>query len=171
VARRPTSGLCYLAPYVPVVPFPVVSVSAGVTRPATAPQSLLRIHTHSVAARSTVFLDGDLDLRSAPRLARTVRRLLRDFPREVIVDVRCVRLCSPQGVASLLGLHGRLEQAGVQMALRGPNPRLGLLFELYGLKEILVLPGQSVDGSVHRAGAPAWPTTGFPGSGPTATVM
>jgi anti-anti-sigma factor len=170
VARSRTSRLRYLDHYVPVLPFPVVLVSAGVTRPAKAPQSLLRVHAHSVAARITVFLDGDLDLGSAPRLARTVSRLLRDFPREVVVDVRGVRLCSPQGVASLLGLHGRLEEAGVQVGLRGPNPRLALLFELYGLKEILVLSEHSVDGSVHPSGAPGWPPTGFRGSGPTATV-
>jgi len=167
--RRPSVLRCVDA-YVLVLSFAVVLLSARAPLPATSPQSLLRIHVHSHAARTTVFLDGDLDLSSAPRLARTVGRLLRARPREVVVDVRGVRLCSPQGVASLLGLHGRLEETGVEVVLRGPNPRLGLLFALYGLREILVLPEHSVDGSVHPTGAPGWPTTRFRGSGPMATV-
>jgi anti-sigma B factor antagonist len=134
-------------------------MSAGIPRPATSPQSLLRIHVHSHAARTTVFLDGDLDLSSAPRLARTVGRLMRARPREVVVDVRGVRLCSPRGMASLLGFHSRLKAAGVQVVSRGPNPRLGLLFALYGLEEILVLHEDSVDSYVHPSKALDAPAT------------
>jgi anti-anti-sigma factor len=100
-------------------------------------ESLLTVMVHSDPSVTTVRLVGALDMTCAPRMARTVDRLLEDRPGRVVLDVSRLRRCTPRGLASILGCYQRLDDAGIPMTLRGPNARLGLLVMLYGLDEVL----------------------------------
>lgn len=112
-------------------------MTAGAVRSASVRESPLTVLVHSDPTVTTVRLIGALDMRCAPRMARTVDQLLEDLPRGVVLDVSRLRRCTPRGLASILGCYQRLEDAGVPMTLRGPNTRLRLLVVLYGLDELV----------------------------------
>lgn len=106
-------------------------------RSAIVQESLLTVMVHSDATVTTVRLIGALDMRCAPRMARTVDQLLEDPPPGVVLDVSRLRRCTPRGLASILGCYQRLDDAGIPMTLRGASARLRLLVVLYGLDELL----------------------------------
>ncbi|GAA4663192.1 MULTISPECIES: STAS domain-containing protein [Amycolatopsis] len=81
---------------------------------------------------------GDLDMLTSPQLADSLRELLDQHPRTVVVDLSKVDFLGSAGLAALVGAH---EQAGSQGSLRivASARETQRAFRMTGLDELLAI--------------------------------
>ena len=82
---------------------------------------------------TVLILAGDLDLASAPRLARAVERLT-DEPGPVVLDLRDVEFVDSSGVSALLEVERLVEAKRRRLALLQPAGAVTRLLDLVELR-------------------------------------
>ena len=93
----------------------------------------LHLYLHDVNDGTIVVLAGDLDLATAPRLARAVEQL-PDDPRPVILDLRDVVFVDSSGVSALLDVERVLGEKRRSLALLQPAGAVTRVLDLVELR-------------------------------------
>ncbi len=83
-----------------------------------------------------VYLHGELDMSTAPRLREELLRLSSDGATEVTVDLSELQFVDSTGLSVLITGLKRLRERGGDMALRSPNPGTRRVLEITGLTEV-----------------------------------
>ncbi|MDY7104003.1 MAG: STAS domain-containing protein [Actinomycetota bacterium] len=81
---------------------------------------------------------GDLDLASAPALRAAIIGAVEPG-RDLTIDLSAVDLVDSTGIGCLIGALRRVRQAGGDVALRDPRPRVLDLLELCGLDSVFTI--------------------------------
>jgi anti-anti-sigma factor len=90
------------------------------------------VRTHVESDRRTLVVVGELDLASAPKLARAVSAALRAGARRLILDLRRLEFIDASGLHAVVAARDLCREEGCEFALV-PGPRqVQLVFELTG---------------------------------------
>jgi anti-anti-sigma factor len=99
---------------------------------------LLSWAIQSRGRRVIVRIDGDLDVATAPRMARQLESLAEQGS-HLILDLAGVRFCDCAGLNLFVRLQLRAAAAGGWMHLAEPTPAVRRLIALTGLHDILAV--------------------------------
>lgn len=95
----------------------------------------LRVGIVEEPACRRVFVDGELDLRTAPLLAAA----LSDAARSICIDVSGVEFCDVTGINVILEADQRVSAAGHRLLLIGVPPQLRHLLRVLALDDALTV--------------------------------
>jgi anti-sigma B factor antagonist len=84
----------------------------------------------------TLYVTGDLDCYTAPRLRAALLGLVDDGARQVVLDVGGTQFVDSTGLSVLVGGLKRFRDRGGNMVLRSPNDTTRRLFEVTGLSTV-----------------------------------
>jgi anti-sigma B factor antagonist len=82
---------------------------------------------------------GELDLATGPSLEQTAMALLREQPRQLILDLRQVTFCDSSGIASLLRIHRAAKRTGSGLRLHNVQALVRQVLDLGGVSGFLGL--------------------------------
>lgn len=100
-------------------------------------------------------VSGELDLRTAPRLAEALEQIPLGPEHPLVIDLTDLTYCDSTGVTVLITAHHRAQQNRAPLVLAGLGLHLTHLFEIIGLDQLFTI-GPSAD----EAAATLRPTTG-----------
>ena len=111
--------------------------------------------------RYTLVLRGELDLASAPSLARALAHVPMDSSTSVVLDLRALTFIDSTGVCAMLVIHTLCAERGCGLSLVPGGSQVQRVFELCGLLDRLPFredrvdqrpepPGGSVQGGRRR---------------------
>jgi anti-sigma B factor antagonist len=83
--------------------------------------------------------EGEIDLHTAPRLRDVLRVALAGRPSRLILDMTEVNYIDSTGLGVLVGAFKRSGDAGSELVLQGPVPRVVRVLELTGLHRVLAV--------------------------------
>ncbi|GAA2450562.1 STAS domain-containing protein [Streptomyces glaucus] len=89
------------------------------------------------AGRHLVTVAGDLDLRTAPRLAHALQPLLRTGGRTVLADLSGVTFLDSTGLTCLIAAYRTARKTGARLALIAPSPPVRNMLALTGVDQVL----------------------------------
>lgn len=90
--------------------------------------------------RVTVFLEGEIDLATAPAVGVAVQECLRQGVGRIDVDLARLSFCDVSGLNVFLTATRQAEAAGGRLRLRGSTAAVRRLFELTGTAFLLDAP-------------------------------
>lgn len=89
------------------------------------------------APHARLLVGGELDVATAPRLARFLDDLLRAGHRRLDLDLSRVRLLAAAGLTVVLEATARFEQAGGRLRLTATTARIDRILHITGLDLVL----------------------------------
>ena len=95
-------------------------------------REVLQLQTHVDELGTTLYVAGEVDLHTGPRLRREVHRVLESGSTGIVVDASSVSFVDSTGVGVLVGARKAAEEAGVRFELR-PSDRMRSLLARTGL--------------------------------------
>lgn len=99
-----------------------------------------------------VVLLGELDMDSAPDLARVLDELTESGPPELVLDLSDLGFIDSSGIAVLVTAQGRLQERGRHLRVRSSKPLLARVFAITNLSEYLnVEVGETAEFGVTEA--------------------
>ena len=101
-----------------------------------------------------VYLQGEVDLASAPQLRRGIYELIDQGNHRVAVELSGVEFMDSTGLGVLIGALKRLRESGGSMVLAGIRPAVGRVFEITGLDRIFTIHNSLTEIGVASGGAP-----------------
>jgi anti-sigma B factor antagonist len=116
---------------------------AGPDTAVSAAGSCLRIDLVQHDTTAVVFLAGELDLDSAPRLRAALERLVARGDRDIVVDVAGLRFCGAIGMGILVTTAQNLPSGGL-LTLTGAAGMLRRLLHVTGVDEVVRLEPAAV---------------------------
>jgi anti-sigma B factor antagonist len=114
-----------------------VFMTMRVSAESTTATTCLTVTLSSDETVTTVRLAGELDIACESAMAETAEQVRTVGRREVVLDVARLRFCDARGLAAILALRRRLDDAGARVTLRGAGPRMVRLLHLTGLEQLL----------------------------------
>jgi anti-sigma B factor antagonist len=84
-----------------------------------------------------LFVDGELDISTAPRLLSALNDSITDAPRSVVVDLSSVAFMDSTGLALLINAHRRLARREKGFAVVCPAGPLRRVFEITDMVDTL----------------------------------
>jgi anti-sigma B factor antagonist len=88
-------------------------------------------------SKAIVFVWGEVDCATAPRLASTLADMTEQGRLNLVVDLSGVYFMDSTGLAVLAVAHKRLVQAGGGLVLAGPTPAVRRSLEITGLDQMM----------------------------------
>lgn len=83
-----------------------------------------------------LYLRGDIDLNTAPRLLDEANRLIDSGCTALVLDLSGVGFCDSSGLSALVRMRNRVQPLGGRISLAGPTPIVQRVLEVSGLTEI-----------------------------------
>jgi anti-sigma B factor antagonist len=93
--------------------------------------------------RTTLVLDGDLDVHSAPLVQQAVAAAVREGAGDVVLDLRLVSFVDSSGLGALIACHKRARHESCNLVLRAPSPRVARLLAVTTLDRVLTVESES----------------------------
>jgi len=88
-------------------------------------------------------LEGEIDLRTSPRLENSLLRMIKKRPPHVVVDLSGVTFIDSSGLAVLIRAMQDVQKYGGKLRLSGMNENVRPIFEIARLDQIFVIDRQS----------------------------
>jgi anti-sigma B factor antagonist len=101
------------------------------------PSPPLQVFVSNQLGRAHVLLMGDLDLATAPFLARELHHV--DPDRDLVIDVGLLSFLDMTGLGVLVSEHERLLAHGYKLTIYAPTPRAQRILEITGLDQIFTI--------------------------------
>jgi anti-anti-sigma factor len=103
------------------------------------PSIRARVVDCTACGEVTLYLDGDLDLATAPQLESTLARL--ELPRQhtLVIDLSDVGFMDSHGVQVLVEAHALAARVGCSLLVRSPQPIVARVLEITGLDQFLAV--------------------------------
>ena len=99
-----------------------------------------------------IFLTGELDMATAPELARVLGPLIDHGPEEVVLDLSGLSFIDSSGIAALVDSQQRLSTQKRRLSVHGAQQGTARVFEIAGLVDFLrVQAGPVEDPASSRA--------------------
>jgi anti-sigma B factor antagonist len=108
-----------------------------VTEPAARVLPRFQVSAWAEEAKAIVFVWGEVDCVTAPRLAATLADMSEQGRRHVVVDLSGVYFMDSTGLAVLAVAHKRLLGSGGGLVLAGPTPAVRRSIEITGLDQMM----------------------------------
>lgn len=86
-----------------------------------------------------VYLQGEVDLASAPQLRRGVYDLIDQGHQRIAIDLSDVDFMDSTGLGVLIGALKRLRESDGSLVLAGIKPAVARVFEITGLDRIFTI--------------------------------
>lgn len=99
-----------------------------------------------------VYLQGEVDLASAPQLRRGIYEVIDQGHQKVAIDLSEVEFMDSTGLGVLIGGLKRLRESGGSMVLVGIRPAVGRVFEITGLDRIFTIHDSLAEVGVPSGG-------------------
>lgn len=96
-----------------------------------------------------LFVRGELDALSAPRLRVIIDKIVTDGRTSIVVDVSGLDMIDSSGVATLVLLLKRTSSLGGRVALRGARDQPRAIFELMRMERLFQTLEAGEDSSSH----------------------
>lgn len=80
-----------------------------------------------------VFVYGEIDVLTAPRLHETLQEVIAESPRSLLVDLANVTFIDSTGLGALVVAHRHLEERGGRLRLVSVPPPVAQVLEVTGL--------------------------------------
>lgn len=107
---------------------------------------------HADNGWAVLFVTGDLDPATAPRLHEQAQALLTGGPVRLLLDMSAVDFCDSSGLSAVLGLWQQAKAAGGSLTLIAVPDRLARLLRITGTDTLIPAhPAEDLD----RLTAPA----------------
>jgi anti-anti-sigma factor len=103
----------------------------------------LELVRHVDGSRTTLVLDGDLDVQSAPLVQQAVAAAVREGAGDVVVDLRNVSFIDSSGLGVLIACHKRARRESCRLVLRAPSHRVARLLAVTTLDRVLDIERES----------------------------
>jgi anti-anti-sigma factor len=103
-----------------------------VTAPTARVLPRFQVGTWVEESKAIVFVWGEVDCATAPRLAATLADMTEQGRLNLVVDLSGVYFMDSTGLAVLAVAHKRLQQAGGGLVLAGPTPAVRRSIEITG---------------------------------------
>jgi anti-sigma B factor antagonist len=87
-------------------------------------------------------LQGELDMLSAPVLARTLEAAAERRPRRIVLDLRHLTFMDVSGLRAILDAARSARRAGGGIAIANPMPHIVRLLELTAIDQTLEVVGR-----------------------------
>ena len=100
-----------------------------------------------------VYLQGEVDLASAPQVRRGIYELIDQGHHRIAVDLTAVDFMDSTGLGVLIGALKRLREADGALVLAGIRPAVSRVFEITGLDRIFTIHGSLTEIGVASGGA------------------
>jgi anti-sigma B factor antagonist len=81
-------------------------------------------------------LEGEIDLHVSPRIAGSLRNLIKEKPEQVVIDLSKVTYIDSSGLAVLIEGMQNVEGYGGKFALAGLQERVRPIFEIARLDQV-----------------------------------
>jgi anti-sigma B factor antagonist len=81
-------------------------------------------------------LEGEIDLHVSPRIASSLRNLIKNKPKQVVVDLSRVTYIDSSGLAVLIEGMQNVEGYGGKFALAGLQEKVRPIFEIARLDQV-----------------------------------
>ena len=104
-------------------------------RPSGPPVIGLRVDDHS--AEVVVYVDGELDILTAPKLAAAIDSVVRTSESDVVLDLRTLRFIDSAGLQLLMNTRRRLLRARRNMSVKCGDGQVRRAIELARLTDAL----------------------------------
>lgn len=111
---------------------------AGYRRPVQGERGLELVRQVD-GTRTTLVLDGDLDVHSAPLVQQAVAAAVREGAGDVVLDVRNVSFVDSSGLGALIACHKRAVRESCRLVLRAPSVRVARLLAVTTLDRVLAV--------------------------------
>ena len=98
---------------------------------------MLDIRVMDGADRTTVVLDGEVDMSTSDRVRSTANSALAQHPDVLVVDLRLVRFIDSTGLRLLIGAARRAETAAYRLRIVRPGAPVFRVFEIAGVDALL----------------------------------
>lgn len=100
--------------------------------------------------RVTIFLEGEIDLATAPAVGTAVQGCVSRGVRNIVVDLTRLTFCDASGLNAFLTASLYVGAIGGQLRLRGPTPAVRRVFDLTTADFLLDVPAARSSSSVAR---------------------
>jgi len=84
-------------------------------------------------------LKGEVDVANAHQVRDAALKLVSEGVRLLVVDLSGIEYMDSAGLGVLVAIHKRLREQGGSLAVAGPQPRVGRLFEITGLSQVFAV--------------------------------
>jgi anti-anti-sigma factor len=91
----------------------------------------------TIDGEPVVRLRGELDLSTAPELARVLDALLEGEVADVALDISGLSFIDSSGISALITAQQDLHKRGRRLSVRSPRPTAVKVFEIAGLMDFL----------------------------------
>ena len=104
----------------------------------------LTLRLERVDDELVVFLGGEMDLSTAPRLRDCFHAQLAEPLRtaRVVIDLQDLDFIDSTGLSALLSAQDRVRDSGAELVLRSPGARVSRVLEMTGLDKAFTVEGQ-----------------------------
>jgi anti-anti-sigma factor len=99
----------------------------------------LDIRVERDGTQATVWIEGEVEFATAPRLRETLLELAQEGARPVVVDLAEVSFLDSAGISLLIQAKKRLTSGGSDLVLRDPQANIRRVLEISGLTELFGL--------------------------------
>lgn len=87
--------------------------------------------------QTTVFLTGEIDAFTVPKIKESVSPILHDFNDKIVFDLSEVSYMDSTGLGMFVGFFKLVKENEGEFVLTGLSPRLKRLFDITGLAGIM----------------------------------
>jgi anti-sigma B factor antagonist len=115
----------------------------------------LAVERTSLDGVEMLFVEGELDIASAPRLLNALNRAVPEALRSLVVDLSAVDFMDSTGLALLINAHRRLARRSKGFAVVCPPGPLRRVFEVTDMVETLHVCPDRISATAAAVPAPA----------------
>ena len=95
----------------------------------------LRLNVANQPEETVVWVDGELDMSTAPLLSDTVTEQLRCAPQRIVLDLARLTFCDSLGLGTLVVLSRTARVQQTYLVLRNPSAFFTRMLDVTGLRE------------------------------------
>ena len=106
------------------------------------PQPLFEVLQIEDTRSTTLALRGELDMYSAPLLARELEKATEPAPSRLVLDLAALSFMDVSGLRTILDSARRVRRYGGSLEIANPMPHIVRLLELTAIDQSLVVRGR-----------------------------
>lgn len=120
------------------IPLKDTTIAPGLI-PSLTDASPLEIFVNQKDDRTHVALMGELDLATAPFVAKRLQDATTESQEDLVIDISLLTYIGSTGLSLLISQHKALQARGRSLTILNPTPMAQRLFQITGLTQILTI--------------------------------
>jgi len=99
------------------------------------------VTTDAATHLTGIHISGEIDVVTAPQLRQLVLDLIADGRADIVIDLEDVEFIDSVGLGMLVGALKRAREAGGDLRMVSPRPRVLRVLDITGLTDVFAVPG------------------------------